>query len=167
MNMDLTPQEVNLITSLRACVAAGTQAFLNGDSLPVETQAAPQHPQPRQSPPQGHANAGNGHQNNQRSNAPLCPNCDGPMYDERRSKYWNNGLSQNGKQKPIYKCRDSNCGGVIWPPKDNHRTPEQQAAFDAIDTGPHTPNFADNRHRAVAPLAREYDEDNSGYFPPN
>ncbi len=47
-----------------------------------------------------------------------CPQCAGPCYDERTSKFWNGGLTTNGKKKPVAKCKDKNCGGVIWPPKE-------------------------------------------------
>lgn len=36
-----------------------------------------------------------------------CPKCGGPTWDERKSQFYKPG-------KPIYKCRDKACGGVIW-----------------------------------------------------
>jgi hypothetical protein len=46
---------------------------------------------------------------------PSCPTCGGPMFDERKSRYWNNGKTREGKRKPMFKCRDKdNCDGVLW-----------------------------------------------------
>ena len=50
--------------------------------------------------------------------AQLCPKCHGPMWDNRTTK-------TNPKQ-PDYKCKNKECDGVIWPPKDT--PPERQEA---------------------------------------
>lgn len=46
-----------------------------------------------------------------------CPTCSGEMYDETKSKFWNGGVTDKGKQKPLWKCKDKTCGGAIWPEK--------------------------------------------------
>lgn len=38
-----------------------------------------------------------------------CPTCDGPMLDKRATK--------TKSTQPDFKCKDSSCGGVIWPPR--------------------------------------------------
>jgi hypothetical protein len=41
---------------------------------------------------------------------PKCPKCGGKLWDNRETK-------RNPKQ-PDFKCRDKQCDGVIWPPRD-------------------------------------------------
>lgn len=53
-------------------------------------------------------------------NNPTCPECDGPMWDQRKSKWWGNGLSAAGRPKPVFKCKDKECDGVIWPDDENY-----------------------------------------------
>lgn len=58
---------------------------------------------------------------------PQCPKCSGEMFDESKSKYWNGGKTREGKDKPLYKCKNKgNCDGVIWAPKQDSK-PQQQA----------------------------------------
>jgi hypothetical protein len=40
---------------------------------------------------------------------PLCPKCDGRM--------WDNRLTKRNPKAPDYKCRDRSCDGVVWPAK--------------------------------------------------
>jgi hypothetical protein len=40
-----------------------------------------------------------------------CPKCSGPMWDETKSKYYKAG-------KPIAKCKDKACTGVLWAPRN-------------------------------------------------
>jgi hypothetical protein len=40
-----------------------------------------------------------------------CPKCSGPMWDETKSKFYKAG-------KPIAKCKDKACSGVLWAPKN-------------------------------------------------
>lgn len=59
---------------------------------------------PRQSTPRQEPLAG----------APGCPKCDGAMWDNR-------GTPEKPKlnpKAPDWKCRDTSCDGVIWPPKE-------------------------------------------------
>lgn len=44
-----------------------------------------------------------------------CPTCGGALWDNRATK-------RNPKQ-PDYKCKDKNCDGVIWPPKNGAPSP--------------------------------------------
>lgn len=48
------------------------------------------------------------------TDAPTCPKCNGPMWDQKNGKFpWKPGT-------PIFKCRTKECatnGGVIWEPK--------------------------------------------------
>jgi hypothetical protein len=42
-----------------------------------------------------------------------CPKCGGEMWDETKSKFWNNGIDKKtGKAKPPFKCKDKDCGGT-------------------------------------------------------
>lgn len=41
---------------------------------------------------------------------PVCPKCEGPV--------WDNRVGKRNPKAPDYKCRDKNCDGVIWPPKN-------------------------------------------------
>ena len=41
--------------------------------------------------------------------APSCPKCQGPMWDNREGK--------RNPKAPDFKCRDKSCDGVIWPPR--------------------------------------------------
>lgn len=40
-----------------------------------------------------------------------CPKCSGPMWDETKSKFFKEG-------KPIAKCKDKACTGVLWAVKN-------------------------------------------------
>lgn len=44
------------------------------------------------------------------SGGPACPTCAGAMWDNRETK--------RSPKAPDFKCRDRNCEGVIWPPKE-------------------------------------------------
>ena len=46
---------------------------------------------------------------------PKCPKCSGAMWDNRESK--------RNPKAPDYKCRDKNCDGAIWPPKQPTSSP--------------------------------------------
>ncbi len=63
-------------------------------------------------------------QSEQASQEPLCPRCQGPMWDNRESK--------RNPKAPDFKCKDRNCDGVIWPPRDGRApavaTPAPRAA---------------------------------------
>ena len=46
--------------------------------------------------------------------APLCPVCSGPMWDNRDTP----DKPKLDPRAPDYKCRNKECSGAIWPPKD-------------------------------------------------
>ena len=55
---------------------------------------------------------------------PSCPTCGGRMWDNR-------GTPEKPKQNPKapdFKCRDKDCGGVIWPPRGPKKPQRQEAA---------------------------------------
>ena len=56
-----------------------------------------------------------------------CPKCGGRMWDNRTTKI--------NPKAPDFKCRDRQCGGVIWPPRApvplGFNTPEH--AYDKTD----------------------------------
>lgn len=39
-----------------------------------------------------------------------CPKCNGEMWDNREKK--------TNPKAPDYKCKDQECGGAVWPPKN-------------------------------------------------
>lgn len=41
--------------------------------------------------------------------APVCPKCQGPMWDNREGK--------RNPKAPDFKCKDKSCDGVVWPPR--------------------------------------------------
>lgn len=41
---------------------------------------------------------------------PTCPKCSGDM--------WDNRVGKRNPKAPDYKCKDRECDGVIWPPRD-------------------------------------------------
>ncbi len=70
----------------------------------------------------GHAaNTGNGHAASAPAGdatngaTPACPKCSGLMWDNRAGK--------KNPKAPDYRCRDKNCDGVIWPPKQTEGVP--------------------------------------------
>ena len=72
----------------------------------------------------GHASiTGNGHASSAPAGdamaspgaAPACPKCGGLMWDNRAGK--------KNPKAPDFKCRDKNCDGVIWPPKQTEGVP--------------------------------------------
>jgi hypothetical protein len=67
------------------------------------------------------AGTGNGHAASASSGdagngaTPACPKCGGLMWDNRAGK--------KNPKAPDFKCRDKNCDGVIWPPKQTEGVP--------------------------------------------
>jgi hypothetical protein len=53
---------------------------------------------------------------------PVCPQCEGAM--------WDNRVGKRNPKAPDFKCRDKSCDGVIWPPKTEKK---------ATDDGPLPP----------------------------
>jgi len=50
----------------------------------------------------------------QSAQTPVCPRCQGPMWDNREGK--------RNPKAPDFKCKDRGCDGVIWPPRDGRGT---------------------------------------------
>ncbi len=42
---------------------------------------------------------------------PDCPKCQGPM--------WDNRVGKRNPKAPDFKCKDKECDGVVWPPRDS------------------------------------------------
>jgi hypothetical protein len=59
-------------------------------------------------------------------NERTCPVCSGPM--------WNNTFKKSkgemNPKAPDYKCKDANCTGIIWPPKD--KTPQLMKDYKEV-----------------------------------
>jgi hypothetical protein len=60
---------------------------------------------------------------------PNCPKCGGEMWDNRQSK--------RNPRAPDFKCKDRNCDGVIWPPRE--ATAATAAAAVAAAETPYEP----------------------------
>jgi len=78
--------------------AAGEEADEAG-SGPARRSAAPR--ATRDAGPAGAVGAGA---------EPRCPKCAGPMWDNREGK--------RNPKAPDFKCKNRNCDGVVWPPRD-------------------------------------------------
>ncbi len=68
----------------------------------------------------GNGTGGNGHPaatatGDTSGATPACPKCGGLMWDNRAGK--------KNPKAPDYRCRDKNCDGVIWPPKQTEGVP--------------------------------------------
>ena len=57
------------------------------------------------------------------------------MWDQRKSQFYGSGKTDKGADKPIFKCKDKTCGGVIWPQQksrdeyDQRPPDEQESAY--------------------------------------
>lgn len=64
------------------------------------------------------------------SDEPECPKCGGRL--------WDNRVGKKNPKAPDYKCRDRDCDGVIWPPKNAPATasvkPGRESASGPFDT---------------------------------
>lgn len=65
------------------------------------------------------------HDTNLVGNYPSCPKCGGEMWDNRERKL--------NPKAPDFKCKDKNCDGVIWPPKNNPDDFQAQTTQEAVD----------------------------------
>src|SRR3954468_6607357 len=57
---------------------------------------------------------------------PNCPRCQGPMWDNREGK--------RNPKAPDFKCKDRECDGVIWPPRNGTATAAPAAAATGAGT---------------------------------
>lgn len=64
---------------------------------------------------------------------PPCPSCGGKMYAEIGNQYWGNGLSRNGKQKPVFKCMDKSCNTGIWAREYDKKPDESLIEAPPVD----------------------------------
>jgi len=67
---------------------------------------------------------------------PPCPKCGGKMWDNRPDK----AAGKRSAKSPDFKCRDTSCGEVIWPPRGGATTapppvPDYANPFDDEDEG--------------------------------
>lgn len=76
-----------------------------------------------------------------------CPKCQGPMWDETQSKFYD-----PSKNRPIAKCKDKACGGAVWPPK-NGKPPVQQRAPEFTSPGAPQGFLADQEAHEAATVA--------------
>ncbi len=60
--------------------------------------------------------------------APSCPKCQGPMWDNREGK--------RNPKAPDYKCKNKECDGVIWPPRSASLATAGAASADASGAAP-------------------------------
>jgi hypothetical protein len=58
---------------------------------------------------------------------PQCPKCGGRM--------WDNRLSKRNPKAPDFKCRDRNCDGVVWPPRENKARDAKGNGKQAVSAG--------------------------------
>jgi len=77
------------------------------------------------------------------SPVPSCPKCEGPMWDNREGK--------RNPKAPDFKCKDTTCGGVIWPPRAASATAN---ATPSSPTGGREPAVATPAGATRAPVAR-------------
>lgn len=49
-----------------------------------------------------------------------CPKCEGQMWDNRQQNV--ERVAKGLKRTPDFKCKNEECGHVIWPPKDKTAT---------------------------------------------
>jgi hypothetical protein len=57
---------------------------------------------------------------------PNCPRCQGPMWDNREGK--------RNPKAPDFKCKDRECDGVIWPPRNGTAAAAPAAAATGAGT---------------------------------
>ena len=58
----------------------------------------------------------------QEAEIPHCPKCSGDMWDNRESK--------RNPKAPDFKCKNKECDGVVWPPRDAQGAAPQQPSGD-------------------------------------
>lgn len=81
---------------------------------------------PGNAPPTSATSSGAGQRTTQTStSAPTCPNCDGPVWDNRAKK----ASGEYKENAPDFACKDKECGGKIWPEKEGA---DEAAELDRI-----------------------------------
>jgi len=79
-------------------------------------------------------------QTDQSPETPHCPKCQGPMWDNRESK--------RNPKAPDFKCKDRNCDGVVWPPREG-----RASAAPAVASSGAPSSGAPSRSTAAAAAA--------------
>jgi hypothetical protein len=83
-----------------------------------------------------------------------CPKCGGRM--------WDNRLTKRNPKAPDYKCRDRNCDGVIWPPRngdtEKHAAVEETEDATTDASAPAPEKKSTRKARATAAVAPADDE---------
>lgn len=72
------------------------------------------------------------------ASSPSCPTCGGAMWDNRERK--------TNPKAPDYKCKDKQCDGVIWPPREANGKPAplpQPVPAGDFDVDAYAPDDAD------------------------
>jgi hypothetical protein len=86
--------------------------------------------------------------------AVACPKCSGAM--------WDNRLTKRNPKQPDFKCKDPQCDGVIWPPKNGNGAAAPATRVDntprAYSSGPHIPGIDGPCQETGAPPAGQSDE---------
>jgi len=83
--------------------------------------------------------------------APTCPKCHGPMWDNRGTP----DKPKLNPKGPDYKCKNKECDGAIWPPKDTPAERQEVAgrpAGNGHDEPPPVDEFDDIPGAAEAPI---------------
>ena len=62
----------------------------------------------------------------------ICPKCGGDMWDNRTNK--------KNPKAPDWKCKDKQCDGVIWPPKESKPRKADDGPPDGFEPPPFDPN---------------------------
>lgn len=78
-----------------------------------------------------------------------CPKCQGPTYDNRAEN--DQRVAKGEKMRPDFKCKDKNCDGVLWRPKEGWGAapaPAPTTAKQGFSAGPHIPAI-DGEHPAL------------------
>jgi hypothetical protein len=69
---------------------------------------------------------------------------------------WNNIATKKNPKQPDYRCKDKNCDGVIWPPKNG--APAPTASNGSHSTTTPTPAMNVSNSVAKRPLGPVYNE---------
>lgn len=72
----------------------------------------------------------------------VCPVCDANIYDNREQIDSGDATYASGKQRPVFKCSDRDCGWAVWPerakkgrtgqPRAKQAPPGRQGGFSEL-----------------------------------
>lgn len=83
-----------------------------------------------------------------------CPKCGGNTYDNRAEN--DARLAKGEKMRPDYKCKDKNCDGCVWRPKEG---------WGAKAATPAKPATASKEAHSSGPLIEGLDDTGDGLLP--